>query len=193
MALHLPSLEPLSDTYFYKSGEVVVHPSAGIAPGVLLQADPDSRIEIQSGVCIGMGSILHAHAGSLVVESGVTIGTGVLLIGSGRVGNGACIGSSTTVLDPSVAPKQVIPPASLVGDQSRNLNAEPLPHTEAELNHLDPVSPIAKVEQQVQIQVQVQEQVIKSTPRIPGQDQLSRLMLKIYPHRHLLSGQPAEE
>ena len=41
-------------------GNVSIDPSAAIAPGVLLQAEENSRITIGAGVCIGAGTIVHA-------------------------------------------------------------------------------------------------------------------------------------
>lgn len=184
MSTPLPPLHPMSDSVYYTSGEVVVDPSAGIAPGVLLQADPDSRIEIGAGVCIGMGSILHAHEGDLRLEPGVTLGTGVLVIGCGTVGPKACIGSATTVLNPAIEAHRVIPPGSLIGDQSRvDPQTEPEPVPESKLNRPIPADPVETVE----TQSTPTPPEIKST-RIPGQDHLSRLLLKIYPHRQSLNG-----
>jgi len=71
--MHLSPLQPISNSHFYVGGNVIIH-SAAIAPGVLLQADPESQIIIAAGVCVGMGTILHAHAGILEVESGANIG-----------------------------------------------------------------------------------------------------------------------
>jgi carbon dioxide concentrating mechanism protein CcmN len=112
---------PIDDRHLYLSGEVVVHESAVIAPGVLLQADPGSRITIEAGVCIGSGSILHAHRGSLTLEAGAIIGNGVLLIGRGTIGHHACIGAFSTIMSCSVAAQQLVPPHSLLGDQSRSI------------------------------------------------------------------------
>lgn len=115
------SLPILSDAHFYISGDVTLHPSAAIAPGVLLQADPGSRLVISAGVCIGAGCIVHAHEGSLVLEVGATLGTGVLIIGSGNIGINACVGSQTTIINHSVPAQQIVPPGSLLGDQSRQV------------------------------------------------------------------------
>jgi carbon dioxide concentrating mechanism protein CcmN len=123
LALPLPTSTTLrswpsqnGETRYYVSGEVQVEAGAGIAAGVLLRANPGCRIEIGRGVCIGMGSILHACGGSLVVEAGATLGMGVLVIGQGTIGKNACIGSETTLLNCSVLSQAVIPPRSLVGD-----------------------------------------------------------------------------
>ncbi|HCF28910.1 MAG TPA: transferase [Cyanobacteria bacterium UBA11049] len=105
----------------YMSGEVTIDPSAAIAPGVMLQADPNSQIIIAAGACIGMGTVLHARNGILEIEAGATIGAGVLLIGRGKIGANACIGSATTILNCSIAPEQVVAPNSLLGDTSRKV------------------------------------------------------------------------
>ena len=116
------SLSPLHLTCnfnSYISGEVTIDPSAAIAPGVILQADPNSEIIIAAGVCIAMGAVLHARDGILEIEAGATIGAGVLLVGRGKIGANACIGSATTILNCSIEPEQVVAPNSLLGDTSR--------------------------------------------------------------------------
>ncbi|MBD2100455.1 transferase [Leptolyngbya sp. FACHB-261] len=117
-------LRPLqlpSDPRSYISGDVTVDPSVGIAPGVMIQAAPNSRIVIAAGVCIGMGSVLHAREGTLVIEAGATLGAGVLVVGQSKIGANACIGSATTIINSSVAAGEVVPPGSLIGDTSRQL------------------------------------------------------------------------
>jgi len=106
------------DTNFdsYISGEVIVHPSAVIAPGVILQAATNSKIVIGPGVCIGMGSILQVNTGIIEIEAGVSLGAGFLMVGAGRIGVNACIGSATTVFNCSVEPGQVVAPGSVLGD-----------------------------------------------------------------------------
>jgi carbon dioxide concentrating mechanism protein CcmN len=113
------SVPPLRlDTSFdsYISGEVIVHPSAVIAPGVILQAATNSKIVIGPGVCIGMGSILQVNTGIIEIEAGVSLGAGFLMVGAGRIGVNACIGSATTVFNCSVEPGQVVAPGSVLGD-----------------------------------------------------------------------------
>jgi carbon dioxide concentrating mechanism protein CcmN len=100
-------------------GDVLIHPTAAIAPGVILRAEPNSRILVASGVCIGMGSIIHAYQGDLELEEGVSLGTGVLIIGQGTIGAHACIGSNSTLFNHSVEPKQAIAANTLLGDPSR--------------------------------------------------------------------------
>ncbi|WP_448561311.1 hypothetical protein [Trichothermofontia sp.] len=117
----------------YLSGDVVIHRDAVIAPGVVMLADPGSRILIGAGVCIGLGAILHAHGGDLTIEAGVTLGAGVLVVGSGSIGANTCVGATTTVFNTSIACGQLIPPASLLGDTSRQIaGAAETPILEAE-------------------------------------------------------------
>ena len=119
------SVSPLhltSNFNSYMSGEVTIDPSAAIASGVVLLADPNSTIIIAAGVCIGMGVILHARNGVLEVEAGANLGAGVLMVGTGKIGANACIGSATTIIDYSIEPGTVVAPSSLLGDTSRQVN-----------------------------------------------------------------------
>jgi len=105
-------------------GEVHLDPLAVVAPGVCLIANPGCRIQIGAGVCLGMGTILHAHGEGIVLETGVIVGAGVLLIGTVRVGAQSCIGSASTVYNATIAPGQVIAPGSLLGETGRTTPAE---------------------------------------------------------------------
>lgn len=129
--MYLPPLHPQPHRDIYVSGDVTIHPSAAIAPGVLIQAEADSRVVIGSGVCIGMGAVIHAHDGLLEVQSGAVLGAGVLLMGTSQVGAGASIGASSTILDSTIAAQTIVPPGSLIGDRSRQDVAEESPITEA--------------------------------------------------------------
>ncbi|WP_228055196.1 LbetaH domain-containing protein [Gloeocapsopsis crepidinum] len=117
--MYVPPLRPPNYDDTYISGEVTIDPSAAIAPGVLLQASPNCQIIIGAGVCIGMGSILHAYEGILEIETGANLGSGVLILGKGKIGANACIGSTATILSSSIEPQQVVLPGSLIGDKSR--------------------------------------------------------------------------
>ncbi|MFB2835877.1 carbon dioxide concentrating mechanism protein [Floridanema evergladense] len=117
--MYSPPLQPLCNPQSYVSGDVTIDPSAVIGSGVLLAAEPNSRIVIAAGVCIGMGTIIHAQEGSLEVETGVVLGAGVLVVGAGKIGANACVGSCTTILYSSIDSQQVISPNSLIGDKSR--------------------------------------------------------------------------
>jgi len=123
-----PSLEPAYDSHshIYVSGDVVIHPSAAIAPGVLLQADPGCRLTVADGVCIGQGGVLHAHRGNLTINSGTMLGRAVLILGQGTIGANACIGAFSTILNSSVAAGQILPPNSLLGETGRQVQLEPV-------------------------------------------------------------------
>ncbi|MBV6624479.1 MAG: transferase [Rivularia sp. (in: Bacteria)] len=118
--MSVPPLRLYSNFETFFSGEVIIHASAVIAPGVIMQAAPDSKIIIGSGVCIGMGSILQVDTGILEIESGANLGAGFLMVGAGKIGANACIGSATTVFRACVKPGEVVPPGSIVGDSSRS-------------------------------------------------------------------------
>jgi carbon dioxide concentrating mechanism protein CcmN len=102
------------------SGNVTVHPGAVVACGVILKTDAHSQLIVEAGVCIGMGSVIHARQGNLILEAGASLGAGSLIVGYGKIGSNACIGSLTTILNPDIASGQMIPPGALLGDSSRN-------------------------------------------------------------------------
>lgn len=116
-------LMPVSTTHYYVSGDVTVHPGAAIAPGVLLQADPGSRIVIHQSVCVGLGSVIQAHDGAIEIGEGVIIGAGVLLVGNVVVGDRACVGSGTTVMNRSIERLSIVPPGSLLVNENNQPEA----------------------------------------------------------------------
>jgi carbon dioxide concentrating mechanism protein CcmN len=118
-------LQLLSNSQIYVSGDVTVEEGAAIAPGVILQAEPNSKIRIGAGACIGLGTIIHARQGTLVIEAGVILGTGVLIVGAGKIGANACIGSGVTILNPAIKDSEMLAAGALIGDQSRQLGAMP--------------------------------------------------------------------
>lgn len=172
----LPPLHLLRSDCFLIGGNVTVHPSATIAPGVLLQADPGSEITIAAGVCIGAGSILHAHQGMLEVEAHATLGAGVLVVGSGKIGQNACVGSKTLVCNSSIEPHQVIPAGSMIGDVGRQAVASAAP-----VEAIDPASPL------------VENPPRGATVPIYGKAALDRLLTAMLPHRQSLNGLPTPE
>ncbi|MEH2064663.1 MAG: transferase [Nostoc sp.] len=119
--MSVPPLRLSNNFDSYISGEVTIHPSAVLAPGVILLAAVNSKIIIGPGVCIGMGSILQVHEGILEVETGANLGAGFLMVGKGKIGANACIGSATTVFNYSVEPGEVVAPGSILGDTSRQI------------------------------------------------------------------------
>ena len=121
ISMSVPPLHLSNNFDSYTSGEVIIHPSAVLAPGVILQAAVNSKMIIGPGVCIGMGSILQVSEGILEIEAGANLGAGFLMVGSGKIGANACVGSATTVFNCSIEPGIVIPPGSILGDTSRQL------------------------------------------------------------------------
>lgn len=210
--MYSPPLQPLCNPQSYVSGDVKIDPSAVIGPGVLLAAEPNSRIVIAAGVCIGMGTIIHAQEGSLEVETGAVLGAGVLIIGAGKIGANACVGSCTTILYSSIEPQQVIYPNSLIGDKSRSTvnvttvevtsevktdtKSEP-PVTPSPENHdlsvdNEPLKPEKTTDKPKVLEVtsEPQPQPTQMEVEVPtnaavqvyGQLHLNRLLLTLFPH-----------
>jgi len=87
-----------------------------MAEGVLLGAEPGCRLVISAGVCLGADVIIRVSRGTLVVEPGASLGSGVLVVGPGRIGHHACIGANSTVINPNVEAHMVVAPKALLGD-----------------------------------------------------------------------------
>ena len=100
--MRLPLIHPPTQLNIYVIGDVVIHEGAVIAPGTILQAEPNSRILIREGVCIGMGNIINAYQGDIEIQSGAILGAGVLVIGQSKIGKNTCIGSLTTIINTSI-------------------------------------------------------------------------------------------
>lgn len=206
--MYAPPLHPTCNFDSYISGEVTIDPSAAIAPGVLLQASPNSQIIIGAGVCIGMGSILNAHEGTLEVEAGANLGAGVLLVGKGKIGANACIGSTTTILNRSIEPRQVVAAGSVIGDESRQVVATAVGVTIGVTGESAPTPSSAQLQttaaatangeaESVTDSISAQEtseptesasESPEATgPRVAGQDRLNRMMSTMFPHRQSLN------
>lgn len=123
------NFEPINTKQSLTSGDVVTFADAVIAPGVLLQADVGSQIMIRSGVCIGLGSVIHARGGNIVIDDGANLGAGVLLIGAVTIGARACLGAAVTVIDSEVAPGMILEAGTLVGDRSHQATVNDLINT----------------------------------------------------------------
>lgn len=135
--MSVPPLRLYNNFETFFSGEVIVHASAVIAPGVIMQAAPNSKIIIGSGVCIGMGSILQVDAGVLQVESGANLGAGCLMVGAGKIGANACVGSATTIFRSSVEPGEVVPAGSVLGDKSRSFSEPSIKETNGKVHRAE--------------------------------------------------------
>lgn len=206
------SVPPLRlDTNFdsYISGEVIIHPSAVMAPGVILQAATNSKIIIGPGVCIGMGSILQTNAGIIQVEAGVSLGAGFLMVGEGRIGANACIGSATTVFNCSVQPGQVIAPGSILTYTTEHTALSASTTIETKQLQPSPTLPASGVEsengtvetdfdQSNLVSDSVKDEAITTTAdgetpssaigsQIYGQGSIQRLLVTLFPHRQSLN------
>jgi carbon dioxide concentrating mechanism protein CcmN len=122
--VYSPPLQAMHDSQVYISGDVTIDPSAAIAPGALLQASEGSSITIAAGVCIGMGAVLHACGGTLEIQTGASLGAGVLIVGAGIIGPNACIGAQSTLLNTSLEGNVLVPSGSVLGDRSRKIQLE---------------------------------------------------------------------
>ena len=178
----MPLLQPAPDSNSYIQGDVTIEPGAVIAPGVLLQAGPNSRIIVGAGACLGMGVILQAHEGTLEIQAGASLGAGVLVVGSGTIGSNACIGTTSTLLNPSVASSQVIAPGSLLGEMSTGNGSS------------------AQAAQLVQPAVNQPQALLSGPPvsgnpkareDVPGAAYLNRLRSTLFPHEQTLK-QPTQ-
>lgn len=191
--MNLPPLHPISNSHFYVSGDVTIDSNAAIAPGVILQADPNSQLVIAAGVCIGMGAILHAHEGRLEVETGVNLGAGVLVIGRVNIGANACIGSATTIFNCSVESGLVVPPGSLLGDNTHQVIQAP---------EVPGVTPLRASFHLMSGQISTADTPAASeaspdyyepgssenhTPKVYGQEYLNQFLGKLLPYRQSLS------
>lgn len=192
--MKFPPLQPISNTHYYVNGDVTIHPGAAIAPGVLLQADPESQIIIGAGACIGMGAVLHAYQGVLEVGESANIGTGVLIVGGSKIGTNACIGSMTTIFNSSVESGAVLAPGSLVGDSSSSRTAEgQLPEVTKEVVEIPngQVSEPASVVDST-LATPAESEAVKASNPVYGEDSLNRLLSTLLPHRQALN-RPLDE
>jgi len=203
--MYLSPLQLSSNSQIFLSGDVVVNESAAIAPGVILQADPGSRISIAAGACIGMGAILHAREGDLDIGAGVILGAGVLVVGAGTIGENACIGAATTLINPSIDKLQILPAGSLIGDTSRQVPAEataeaaPEPETpaastppveppvdrpiEPEPAQTQPQTPPETAPEQPSDAASEQPQPANTPTILYGQAHINQLLGTLFPHR----------
>ncbi|PSB32888.1 transferase [Chlorogloea sp. CCALA 695] len=193
--MKFPPLQPISNTEYYVNGDVTIHPGAAIAPGVLLQADPESQIIVGAGACIGMGAVLHAYQGVLEVGESANIGTGVLIVGKGKIGTNACIGSMTTIFNCSVESGQVLAPGTLLGDSSRPIEDQ-LPENVPEVVEpsngqvAEPVSVNSAPAEVAEVTIeepQAPEPVAKANNPVYGEESLNRLLSTLLPHRQALN------
>ena len=170
-------------------GRVTVHPSVAIAPTALLQAEPGSHLILAAGVCVGAGAVLHAYGGTLEIESGVSLGAAVLLIGSGKIGANACVGSMVTMINPAIAPGDVIAAGTLLGDDSRAIepppkpSAKPAPESSAKPAP-EPLSAQNGAGSNGKLEAHTPDSPAEhGTQPVTGKAALNELMTALFPHR----------
>ncbi len=186
---------PIDTAHYLVSGDVTIHEGVAIAPGVLLQADPGSKIIIGAGVCIGIGSVLHVHEGILKIGAGASIGAGVLLVGQVTIGDRACIGSAATILDSAVEGGALVASGALVGDHSRPLEAPEAPQVQSAPGVEAPPDPWADLQPPSKPEVLPEDPSPKDPspePSVPeldpvvaasvyGQSYVNNLLVKLFP------------
>ena len=214
--MSLPPVQPISRSEFYVNGDVTIHESAIVAPGVILRAAPNSQIIIGAGACLGMGTILTAYQGVIAIGAGAILGTGVLVVGRGEIGENACIGSTTTIFNASVAAMSLVPSGSLIGDTSRQITIEvsatpseperpPLPEPQPVVSQVSPVPSVEEVvSETVASPWDGEETVAEASPAetrepasttnrpnqasVVGKVYINQLLVTLFPERHRFNG-----
>ena len=208
----LSPLQPVIDERVCVRGDVTIHPSAAIATGVILQADPNSRIEIAAGACLGMGVIVHSSNGPLTIGAGANLGAGVLAIGKCSIGENACIGAATTLFNASVDPQQIVAPGSLLGDWGRQVDpqdSQPVTPDPPEETHTVPSQPIEPKSHTPTSQTEAVESEShkdresqpssngfkpqSSSTEIYGQVHVRRIFTSLFPNSPSVNSQPPED
>ncbi|MDV3000341.1 MAG: hypothetical protein N5P05_001947 [Chroococcopsis gigantea SAG 12.99] len=190
MFMPLPPVNTISTSEIYVSGDVSIHESAVVAPGVILQAADDSRIVIGAGACVGLGVILNAYQGSISVGSGAILGAGVLMVGHGDIGAGACIGSTTTIFNASIQSGTVIPSGSLVGDFGRVAPEENQTQDYKATESMKTSGPQPEPPPPDAPEAPVHEEraVIPADTVVVGQTYINQLLLTLFPNRQNSNG-----
>lgn len=189
MSLPTLQLRSISTAHYYASGDVTIQSGVAIAPGVLLQADSDGCIVIKTGACIGFGSILHARQGKVEVGEGANIGAEVLLIGQVEIGANACIGSATTILNSTIVPGQVVPPGSLVGDNSRSTPAPQTPELQVTDTVTLPPPEVAPPLEPMAMEIEATQSSPISV-NVYGQVYVNKMLGKMFPNSSRLNASP---
>lgn len=124
--MQLPPVHSISATEYFVSGNVIIHETAVIAPGGILDADSGCQILIGAGVCIGLGTVIIAYGGDVEIEAGVALAPGTLVIGPVKIGHSACVGSRSTIFQQDIEAQALIPAGDLLMVVSTNSPRPPL-------------------------------------------------------------------
>jgi carbon dioxide concentrating mechanism protein CcmN len=189
--MHSPSLQlhPVSVTHYCVSGDVTIDKGVAIAPGVLLQADPDSQIVIRVGVCLGIGTVVHAHGGTIEICSGANLGAGVLVVGQLVIGDRAIVGAMTTLFNYSVEANALIPPSSLLIVEETPAASVSEPQSEAELPQVeDPWAEKSEVSKEIEqesdeIDSPLSPEVSAQSNGVYGQAYVNQMIGRLFPNQ----------
>jgi carbon dioxide concentrating mechanism protein CcmN len=163
-----------------------------------------------------MGTILTAYQGVIAIGAGAILGTGVLVVGRGEIGENACIGSTTTIFNASVAAMSLVPSGSLIGDTSRQITIEvsatpseperpPLPEPQPVVSQVSPVPSVEEVvAETVASPWDSEEMVAEASPpetreqasttnrpnqaSVVGKVYINQLLVTLFPERHRFNG-----
>jgi len=191
-------------------GDVAIAPGVALADGALLGAAPGYRLVISAGVCLGADVVIQASHGDIVIEPGASLGSGVVVVGQGRIGQQACIGANSTVINPAIAATQVVPPQSLLGDPSQprsvaeaaqndmTASLESLPSTAPDRAGSQPTRSIGDGSKSESPPSPTSDSADPTSPGpgtdqklgsyVYGQTQVNRLLDTLFPHRQPLDG-----
>lgn len=192
-------------------GDVDLAPGVAIAPGVILGAAPGCRLTIAAGVCLGANVVVQARNGDLAIGVGASLGSGVLVVGHGTIGQHTCIAANSTVIDPTVGASQVVPPDSLMGDPSQSapenrsqsqtgqsqLDPEPdpwvtSPNGQVAQGQVSPIASPSSFKQPSPVQADpmqpgAQNGSTQNGSQVYGKTQVSRLLETLFPQRQALN------
>jgi carbon dioxide concentrating mechanism protein CcmN len=200
-----PSLQlhPITLSHFCVNGDVTIREGAAIAPGVLLQADLNCRIIVGAGVCLGIGTVIHATSGTIEVRQGANLGAGVLVVGSGVIGDRACIGAMTTLFNQSVEPNAMIAPGTMLVSESPTLeepiaepasDASPQAEPEAVTEEIsDPNLPQSgpaadESDESDEIDSPIVSDSSARAASVYGQAYVNQMLGRLFPHQQDLNG-----
>ena len=188
--------EQLAAADYYIGANVEIAPDVAIAAGVVLEAAPDARLVIASGVCLGMGVIVQAAGGKLVLGAGVNLGSGVLIVGQGLIGPHACIGAESSLLNPQITAGAVLPARSLHGVPTALANSQTSNNghhaSSAGLNSHNGSVPTA-IDPEVEAvsngaeETNAGEGTLAPNRVVYGREQVTQLMKTLFPHRDALN------
>jgi len=185
------------------SGDVEVAPGVVVASNVVLGAAGGSRLVVATGACLGPEVIIQAQGGTLVIEANVSLGSGVLVVGAGRIGAYTCVGSEATLINPQLPSHRVVAARSLTGDLSRSSN-NPVDQRSGEGNQAsegagygspsDTSPALAEAPPPVPASQNGHPSSHQNGRRpVYGRNQVDQLLTSLFPHRAPLNGSSSRD